>query len=47
VITNDHDNGNKLTFTLNGVTLQFRADWSTDGVDSLHYQNSKIGRAHV
>ncbi|HBA86045.1 MAG TPA: hypothetical protein DCZ95_18320 [Verrucomicrobia bacterium] len=40
MITNDHDSGNTLTFTLNGQQLEFRADWSTDGSDALHYQDS-------
>ncbi|MFH0881034.1 MAG: hypothetical protein V2A34_15070 [Lentisphaerota bacterium] len=42
MITNDHDSGNTLTFTINGQQLEFRADWSTDGSDSLHYQDSTL-----
>jgi hypothetical protein len=39
---NVYNYNNTLTFTLNGVTLEFRAEWDTWGVDYLNYQDSTM-----
>ncbi|NCC50113.1 MAG: hypothetical protein EOM20_02745 [Spartobacteria bacterium] len=42
LITNDHNSGNTVTFTVGGVQFGFKADWATDGSDSLHYKDSTL-----
>lgn len=40
MITSNKDSNNTLTFTLNpGSTFEFKANWDTDGYDTLNYQD--------